>query len=95
MSATLSRIEDNAVNMLALLDRHFTDIGAFEDLSLRKMAQKRRSEVMCGAGRLYMHKKDFSNSRRWYLSALKERPLSCKALCGVFAALLRLHSPFK
>ena len=63
--ATLSRIEYNTVNMLNLLESHFSNLGPISD-SLAQRIRRRKSSVMEGAGRMYLHKNDFKKSRYWY-----------------------------
>lgn len=76
--------EGNAVNMLRLLDSHF---AKFKDESTGRLMRKRRSAVMCAAGRMYNHQKKFADSRRWYLKALNEYPFNLKAYMGVLISV--------
>lgn len=80
--------EGNAVNMLRLLDAHFSGLDSI-DRETQKMIGRRRASVMCGAGRMYNHLRRFEDSRRWYLKALKEDRFSYKAYIGLMMAMAR------
>ena len=87
--AFLSSGGASPVNMLRLLDRHFEEIGR-KDKESQKMVKIRRSSVMCGAGRMLQHNRQFEESKKWYLAALKENPYNYKALFGLIASLFRI-----
>ncbi|MDD4878952.1 MAG: glycosyltransferase [Candidatus Omnitrophica bacterium] len=80
----------NPVNMLRLLDEHFREIGG-KDRKTQEMIRRRRASVMCGAGRMYQHNRQFKESEKWYLAALGENPFDYKALVGLVASLLRIR----
>lgn len=86
--------EENAINMLRLLDEHF---GAFDakDGAIRKLIKRRRASVMCAAGRMYNHQRRFDDSRRWYLKALCEYPFNYKAYIGTAMALCRFSLVYR
>lgn len=88
----LTNVELNTINTLNLLDRHFSEFyrcGIDKD-TLRKM-RKRRSSVMCAAGRLFQHKSDFKKSRNWYLKAMTEFPSNYKAIIGFLLSLFKFR----
>ena len=84
----------NPVNMLRLLDEHFKEMG-YKDERTNKMIRRRRSAVMCGAGRMYQHNRQFGDSRKWYSMALKENPFDYKALIWLIVSLLRIRIIYK
>ncbi len=90
----MGNIDADTVNVLRILDSHFAALDA-GNRAIRKMIKKRRSSVMCGAGRMYNHKRNFNEARRWYVKALGEYPANYKAYIGVIAALLRFRLGFK
>ena len=92
--AFLSSNKSNSENMLRLLDRHFALLG-HDDKKLQTMMKKRKSSVMCAAGRTCQHKKDFKECINWYIKAIKEYPFNYKAALGLIAALLRFKIVYK
>ncbi|MFA5142615.1 MAG: glycosyltransferase family A protein [Candidatus Omnitrophota bacterium] len=87
--AFLSSNETNTKNLLCLLERHFSKLNRQDD-KFRAMARRRRSSVMCAAGRMQQHKANFKESGRWYIMALREYPFNYKALIGLALSTLRI-----
>ena len=83
--AFLSSGGASPINMLRLLDEHFKEVDR-GDGKTRKMIRRRRSSVMCGAGRMYQHSRQFEESKEWYLEALMENPYNYKALLGLITS---------
>ena len=83
--AFLSSGGASPVNMLRLLDEHFKEAGRNEGKT-QTMIRRRRSSVMCGAGRMYQHSRQFEDSKKWYVAALKENPYNYKALFGLITS---------
>ncbi|MBP7055799.1 MAG: glycosyltransferase [Candidatus Omnitrophica bacterium] len=92
--AFLSAGGSNAINMLRLLDSNFGQIKD-PDNHTRSMMNKRRSSVMCAAGRACHHKGDFKHAMKWYVEAFKENRLNYKAYIGLAAAIFRLRILYK
>jgi glycosyltransferase involved in cell wall biosynthesis len=88
--AFLSSGEKNALNMLYLLESHFSRMSTKTKETLRRM-KRRRSAVMCAAGRMQHHKNNFRECKKWYKNAIREYPLNYKAIIGYLAALLDLR----
>ena len=88
--AFLSAGEANAVNMLRLLDSHFNKIDPVSS-KLRQMIKKRRSSIMGAAGRVHHHKKNFKDSKDWYMKAIREYPANYKAYIGLMASALGIR----
>ena len=93
----LSNIEANAVNMLSLIDNHFSkDIITDRCKCLKYMrVKKRRSLVINACGRMYHHKSLFRDSFRWYNEAFREYPLNFKALAGMAFSLFKIKIAYK
>ena len=85
--AFLSSGAANADNMLNLLDENFKKMNV-PDAATRNAMRRRRSSVMAAAGRVFNHKKEFYNSRAWYLKAIAEYPANLKAYAGLAASAL-------
>ncbi len=92
--AFLAAGESNSINMLRLLDSNFAMIDK-PDSDTRRMMKKRRSSVMCAAGRMYHHKSEFKESKIWYTKAFIEYKLNYKACIGFIAALFGLRIIYK
>lgn len=88
--AFLSSNESNTGNLLRLLDRHFSGLDQ-TDKKVRTAVRKRRSFVMCAAGRTCQHTRNFNESMSWYSKALKEYPYNLKALIGMAMSLLKIR----
>jgi hypothetical protein len=84
--AFLRSAEAAGVNMLRLLDSHFDKIGS-KSAEVKARIGRRRSAVMCAAGRMFHHNREFARSREWYLKAIGENPSNYKAYVGLAAAL--------
>lgn len=85
--AFLRSAETSSLNMLNLLESHFNKVEN-SSVKLRQKIRKRRSSVMCAAGRIYQHRREFKQSQKWYLKAIKEYPLNYKAsICFLASAL--------
>ncbi|MDD4979825.1 MAG: glycosyltransferase [Candidatus Omnitrophica bacterium] len=92
--AFLRSTEVNALNMLSLLDSHFSKFG-HQDKDLLERIRKRRSSVMCAAGRAFHHKNNFEESKEWYKKSICEYPFNYKAVIGYLAALLKLRIMYR
>jgi len=92
--AYLNSNELNTENMLNLLERHFSQLNRNDKRSLALM-KKRRSFVMCAAGRMHHHKKNFKECMYWYVKALKEFHLNYKAAIGLIAAFFGFRIIYK
>ena len=82
--------ESNTLNMLGMLDPHFAKLDS-GDRHIRRKVRQRRSQVMCGAGRVFHHRRLFKEGRRWYASAIREDPLNYKPYICFLAALARIR----
>ncbi len=82
----LQNIEETTLRLLNLLRYHFSQIPR-ESLIQRILMRRRLSAVMSSAGRLYQHRREFAQARRWYVKAIREYPLNYKAGIGYPAAL--------
>ncbi|MFA5089577.1 MAG: glycosyltransferase [Candidatus Omnitrophota bacterium] len=80
----------STLNMLGLLDEHFRKIR-HKTAQIKMAMARRRSSVMCACARMYQHKDDFRESRKWYSMAINEYPFNYKAALGYLAALLRFR----
>lgn len=85
--AFLRNTEANALNMLSLLDSHFAKFE-HKDSGFMKKVRRRRSSVMCAAGRAFHHQNNFKESKKWYTKAICEYPFNYKAIIGYSAALM-------
>lgn len=92
--AYLRNTQANALNMLYLLDSHFFKLGQKDKAFLMRI-RKRRSAVMCAAGRMFQHKNNFQESRKWYKKAMQEYLFHYKAMIGYLTALLKLHIMYR
>jgi glycosyltransferase involved in cell wall biosynthesis len=92
--AFLANAHANALNMLRLLDKHFSRLNRI-DKPMRKNIRKRRSAIMSAMARTYHHKRDFKKSREWYLMAMREYPFNYKAYIGLLAASANLRIIYK
>lgn len=90
----LGDIDTNTANMLSLLERHFANLSDKSEKLIRIM-DKRRSSVMCGAGRMHQHKKCFKSSRKWYTYALHAYRFNFKALAGYILVCLGIRLKYK
>lgn len=88
--AFLRSTQTNAVNMLSLLDKHFSSLSHLDKGLLQKI-RKRRAAIMCAAGRAFHHKNNFKESRKWYKDSIREYPFNYKAAIGYLAALIKLR----
>lgn len=89
--AYLSSGESNVANLLSLLDSHFDKIIEGKSRGIRNVIRRRRSYVMGAGGRIYQHKGNFKECKRWYLKAIAEYPLNYKAYVGFLAAVLGIR----
>lgn len=85
--AFLSSGGTNSINTLRLLDEHFKEMNDKEGKK-QNITKRRRSSVMCAAGRMHQHSRQFEESRKWYAAALKENPYNYKALFGLMTSSL-------
>jgi len=88
--AFLRNTEANTGNMLRLLEAQCQMLD-HHDRSLMRKVRIRKSTVMCAAGRMYHHQKEFAAARRWYARALREYPANYKALVGLIAASIGIR----
>ena len=88
-SASLANIEKQALNMLHLLNKNAKNLG-FDETRLKATIKKRKSQVMLGAALAFNYRKEFSQSRKWHLKAIKEYPLYWKPYITFFASLFRI-----
>lgn len=89
-SIYLASAESNTTNLLKLLDGHFARFKPW-NADLSGKIKKRRSAVMCAAGRIYQHKNNFQESKKWYTNAIKEYPFNYKAILGYIVAMLKVR----
>jgi len=88
--AFMSNANANTINMLELLDEHFSRLNSIDKLT-QKNIKKRRSGIMSAVGRTYHHKMDFKKSKEWYIMAICEYPFNYKAYIGLLAASAKLR----
>lgn len=84
----------NAANMLKLLDREFAKMTVKTKEAEEKI-EKRRSAVMSAAGRLFNHKGNFADSKRWCYEAMKEFPFNYKAYALFLASVFKFKIQYK
>ena len=92
--AFLRNAETSSLNMLSLLESHFNKIEN-NSVKLQQRIRKRRSSVMCAAGRIYQHRREFKQSQKWYLKAIKEYPLNYKASICFLASTLNIKIVYR
>jgi len=86
----LSHMKANTTNMIRLLDNHFAQFDK-EDKYIQEMIRKRLSSIMCAAGRMHNHNRDFDESMRWYVRAAREYPINYKAYLGYLLGILKIR----
>jgi glycosyltransferase involved in cell wall biosynthesis len=87
----LTTSEDNTVYLLELVDKLFAALEPELRLRYQRRLCKRKSLIMSAAGRMFLHKKSFKNSRRWYTKAVHEYPFNSRALVGLIASIFKLR----
>lgn len=88
--AFLRSIESNTLNMLCLINSHFEKIE-HKTKEMQEILKRRRSSIICAAGRMFHHRREFRESRQWYRKAISENRLNYKAYICYLAALLNLR----
>ena len=89
-SSTLKHIDKHALNTLYLLDENFKSLGSGEK-NLKKVIKKRKSQVVFGAALAFNYRKNFSESMRWHIKAIRECPLYWKPYVSCIANMFRIR----
>lgn len=87
-------IDVNTYNMLKLLDAHFNKTDN-RFIGLKQKMKRRRSSVMCAAGRMYHHQGNFTQAKEWYRKAIAEYPFNYKAHICFLAVLLNKRIAYR
>jgi len=89
-SISLADIERNALNMLYLYNENLKNFE-ISDKGLGKIAKTRRSKILFSAALAFNYRKNFRESIKWHLKAIKEDPFYLKVYISFLATLLRIR----
>jgi len=85
--AVLDNVEKNTINTLYLFDKNTKD-DHLRTKEKKKLIRQRRSSIMTSAALAYNYKKDYKNSVRWFMRAIKENPSVKNNYAGFFLSTL-------